>query len=170
MDEGVDSSVDLDLLNESPIQTEETRATGHFGEDPGIQQAPNLHSRGASTPSGLGQVPWGLHGKDNEARMKNPTMLHERHNTCLKLPMQASKKSSYLDDEALGRDLTINPLDMPQFETADRLVRAYMESVHNSFPFLQKKAFLDCFYDCMLAHLLRTATRDCFIQLNQSYL
>lgn len=54
----------------------------------------------------------------------------------------------------------IDPLDMPPFETADRLVRVYMENVHNSFPFLQKKAFLGCFYDCKLAYLLRKATQE----------
>lgn len=63
--------------------------------------------------------------------------------------MQTSKASFYLDDEIVETDLSVDPLGMPRFEIAEKLVQIYMESVHNSFPFLPKKAFLKRFYHCM---------------------
>lgn len=62
--------------------------------------------------------------------------------------MHTSKANYYLDQEPLETDFMADPMEMPPFEIAERLVMAYMESCHNSFPFLAKKAVMSEFYHC----------------------
>jgi len=62
--------------------------------------------------------------------------------------MHTSKANYYLDQEPLETDFIADPMEMPPFETAERLIMAYMESCHNSFPFLAKKAVMSEFYHC----------------------
>jgi hypothetical protein len=60
--------------------------------------------------------------------------------------MQTSSCSFYLDNETVEMDFMVDPFELPPFETADRLIKNFMESVQDSFPILAQKTFLSQFY------------------------
>jgi hypothetical protein len=128
------------------MRNEETRATGFIGKASEIQWLRKLHEMSTSAPSEEG--PWGPPGEDDEAIEGRLAAHRERHNSYPTQLIQASKASFYLDDEHFETDLVVDPFEMPQFETAERLLQAYMESAHNSFPFLAKETFVNRFYHC----------------------
>ncbi|KAL5119482.1 hypothetical protein ACEQ8H_002547 [Pleosporales sp. CAS-2024a] len=57
-----------------------------------------------------------------------------------------NKANFFLDDETIEMDLNVDPLELPTFETAERLLEIYMTSCHDSFPFLAKTTFTQQFY------------------------
>ncbi|KAF2034350.1 hypothetical protein EK21DRAFT_56709, partial [Setomelanomma holmii] len=140
----VGSSADLDLLDEDLMHDEQTRATGFIGKASEIQWLRKLHSRGVSEDH-VG--PYGPPGQNVEAAAERLTALRRRQeiypNSAL---MHTSKASFFLDDEVFEMDLEVDPFELPSFEDAERLMQAYMESCHNSFPFLAKKAFTHQLY------------------------
>ena len=145
----VGSSGEPDQLDEDLMRNEKTRGTGFIGKASEIQWLRRLHGVSTSDPSEGG--PWGPPG-DDEAVDSRLAALRERHDGQPALVMQTSEANFYLDDKTFETDLMVDPFEMPQFETAERLLQAYMESAHNSFPFLAKKSFADRFYHCTSNH------------------
>jgi hypothetical protein len=62
--------------------------------------------------------------------------------------LNTSSCNFYLDDETVDMDFVVDPLGLPPFETAERLLNCYMETIQNSYPMLAKKAFVTQFYHC----------------------
>lgn len=143
----VGSSGEQDLLDEDLMRNETTRATGFVGKASEVQWLRKLHDANTYDPSGGG--PWGPPGVDEEAVDGRLAAHRERRNSHRASPLiPASKASFYLDDKLFDTDLLADPFEMPPFETAERLLQTYMESTHNSFPFLAKKQFVNRFYQC----------------------
>lgn len=143
----VGSSGEPDMIDEDAMQDEETRAAGFVGRASEVQWLRKLHETAISTPSEGG--PRGPPGDDYVAINDRLTALRERRDGRPTPPlMPASKASFYLDDEVLEADMMVDPLEMPPFETAERLLHAYMDSAHNSFPILTRKTFVNRFYHC----------------------
>jgi hypothetical protein len=143
----VGSSGEPDLLDENVMRDEETRATGFVGKASEVQWLRKLHL--ASTSDGSEGGPWGPPGDDDVAVNDRLTALRKRqdgHPTPTLMP--ASKASFYLDDEVFETDITVDPFEMPPYDTAERLLLAYMDSAHNSFPILAKQTFISRFYQC----------------------
>ncbi|KAH3987462.1 hypothetical protein HBH64_017910 [Parastagonospora nodorum] len=61
-------------------------------------------------------------------------------------PMQTNKLSFFLDDEPFEMDHDLDPFELPPLQDAERLLVTYMDSCHESFPFLAKKPFTQQFY------------------------
>ena len=142
----VGSSGEPDQFDEDFLRNEETRATGFTGKTSEIEWLRQL--RGVSTLEPSGGGPWGPPGEDDEAVESRLAALRERHDSHPTPLTQASKARFYLDDETFETDLMVDPFEMPPFKTAERLLQAYMESAHNSFPFLAKKSFISRFHHC----------------------
>ncbi|KAF1366070.1 hypothetical protein EJ07DRAFT_150533 [Lizonia empirigonia] len=143
----VDSPADLDLLDADLTRTAQSRADDFTENALETQRLRKRSGLDAFNPSEGG--PWGPPGKDGKTSERRLATLWERQSIHLATLMQTSKASFYLDDEIVETDLSVDPLGMPRFEIAEKLVQIYMESVHNSFPFLPKKAFLKRFYHYM---------------------
>ncbi|KAH6618851.1 C6 transcription factor-like protein [Boeremia exigua] len=58
---------------------------------------------------------------------------------------QISSYSFWSDPESVDIDFYVDPYDLPQMETAERLLSCYMSKVHDSFPILPRKTFEDQF-------------------------
>ncbi|KAJ4326003.1 hypothetical protein N0V94_000368 [Neodidymelliopsis sp. IMI 364377] len=144
----------MDLLDEDLMRNEETRATGFIGKASEIQWLRKLHAHGSAKTSEGG--PWGPPGDGNEAIDGRLAALRKRQHNHPSPLMERNRASFYLDDEIFETDLMVDPFELPPFDVAERLMQAYMESVHNSFPFLQKKAFVNYFYQyyASLQHVL----------------
>ncbi|KAF9699003.1 hypothetical protein EKO04_002894 [Ascochyta lentis] len=137
------SFADLDPPDEI-LRTEEAEAAGFIQYS---SKAPSLQDMLVQDVSNqVKENAWGPQGDDNKEEDKRPTVPREGHDSHLAPPLHTSQANFYLDDEILETDPIVNPLEMPQFEIASRLVVVYMENVHNSFPLLSKKAFFSCFY------------------------
>ncbi|KAF2856860.1 hypothetical protein T440DRAFT_12250 [Plenodomus tracheiphilus IPT5] len=139
----VGSSGDLDLVDEDLMRDEQTRATGFIGKASEIQWLRKLHTDGGNDKN---DGPYGPPGQDREAAAERLAALRHRQRVNPVPLMHTSKANYYLDEEPLETDFMADPMEMPPFETAERLMKAFMESCHNSFPFLAKKAVMNEFY------------------------
>lgn len=59
-----------------------------------------------------------------------------------------SSSAFFLDDELFESELDVDPLVLPAFDQAEKLLRSYMISCHSSFPLIAKKKFTQVFYHC----------------------
>lgn len=108
-------------------------------------------SNGTDTHGAHYGAPWGTLGNEAEAVESRLEAHQQREDTQTFSPLvPVNKMNFYLDDEVLETDLLVDPFVMPPFETAQRLVQAYMESAQRSFPFLERHAFIDRFHHCTL--------------------
>lgn len=143
----VGNAPDLDLLDEDIHNNKTARATGFIGKASEVQWLRRLHTQNNTSDESDG--PYGPPGEDVKSVSDRLTALRRRQEKHPWPLMDTNKASFYLDDETFETDLTINPFEVPPFETAEKLLHAYMESCHNSFPLLAKKDFVDQFYECM---------------------
>jgi hypothetical protein len=107
----------------------------------------------SSQATSIGKAPenqWGsniyAHGAHRDSSPDTPTRQYARHAT-LSRRRQANLS---LDDTLLANYGKDDTFELPSFENAERLLLCYMENCHNSFPFLEKKAFTREFYHCTL--------------------
>jgi hypothetical protein len=135
--------MDEDLLN-----SEQSRATGYLGKNSSVQWLRRIHHE-ADKPSGdssRNEGPYGPPGKGAEATALRAEALKQRQkNNPLPL-LHTSSCSFYLDDEAVDMDFAVDPLDLPPLETAERLLKCYLETTQNSYPIIAKKTFVNQFY------------------------
>ncbi|KAF2735168.1 hypothetical protein EJ04DRAFT_576398 [Polyplosphaeria fusca] len=152
----VGSNDDLDIVDEDLLQNERSRATGFFGKPSEIQWFRKLHyeADNKGTDRSLFEGPYGPPGDNDEANAERISALRHRQ---LKNPSRLTHTSScsfYLDHEQVRMDFFPDPLELPPFETAEKLLKIYMDTVQNTFPFLAKKTFVNQFYQyyASLAH------------------
>jgi len=138
------NSTDLDLIDENLLQDEQTRATGFIGKSSEIQWLRQLQPHDVSTMEG----PFGPPGETIEAANERIAALRQRQARSNRGFMHTNKASYYLDDELLELDLEVDAYELPPLQDAEQLVRIYMDTCHNSFPVIAKKAFMDQFYTC----------------------
>ncbi|KAI8937846.1 hypothetical protein NX059_005536 [Plenodomus lindquistii] len=131
----VGSSGDLDLVDEDLMRDEQTRATGFIGKASEIQWLRKLHTEGGNDKN---DGPYGPPGQDREAAAERLAALRHRQRVNPVPLMHTSKANYYLDEEPLETDFMADPLGMPPFETAEHLMKAFMDGCHSSFPFLAK--------------------------------
>jgi hypothetical protein len=143
----VGSSTDLDLLDEDLMHDEQSRATGFIGKASEIQWLRKLHSHDTID---MHDGPYGPPGQSAEAVAERLAALRHRQGQQATTLVHTNKTSFYLDDELFEMDLEVDAHELPSFETAEKLMKAYLDSCHNSFPFLVKKAFTKQFYHCKL--------------------
>lgn len=141
----VGSSADLDLLDENVMHDEQTRATGFIGKASEIQWLRKLHSH-ENVDSYDG--PYGPPGQSAEAVAERLTALKRRQEQQHSTLMHTNKASFFLDDQLFELDVEVDPHVLPDFPIAEKLMQAYMQSCHNSFPILIKRAFQNQFYHC----------------------
>ncbi|KAH7402520.1 fungal-specific transcription factor domain-containing protein [Pyrenochaeta sp. MPI-SDFR-AT-0127] len=160
----VGSFTDLDLVGENLLPDEQTRGTGFASV--------NIHSAYKRSTDRLDNTrfidnalgsqwlrhletsgyknkhagPYRSPGQDTEAASRSLAASRHRQAISPSLLIHSSKASYYLDDEPLKVDSMVDPFALPPFETAEKLLQVYMESCHNTFPFLAKKAFTSQFY------------------------
>jgi hypothetical protein len=61
---------------------------------------------------------------------------------------EADKINATADAQGFESPLELDPLELPPFEDAERLLHSYMDNCHNSFPLLSEDAFTRQFYNC----------------------
>ncbi|KAF2867970.1 fungal-specific transcription factor domain-containing protein [Massariosphaeria phaeospora] len=145
----VGSNEELAMMDENLLETEQSRATGFMGKNSEVQWLRHVHyaadQKNASSPRERSEGPYGPPGKSTEAATARVDAMKRRQDKTGPL-MHTSSCSFYMDDEDVRMDFMVEALDLPPFETAERLLKCYMGAVHNSFPLLAKKTFVNQFY------------------------
>lgn len=143
---GSSAAGEQDLADEDLMRNDEPKTTDIPGKAFEIQWLRNLRS--ADSPTAYYGVPPG----DDEDATDSQHEAHRRtHNAhAINPTVPTAKASFYLDDEVLDTDLLVDPFEMPPFEVAETLVHAYLESAQKSYPFLEKKAFVNRLRHCKL--------------------
>ncbi|KAH7126817.1 fungal-specific transcription factor domain-containing protein [Dendryphion nanum] len=157
----VGSNEDLDLIDEDLLRTEQTRATGFMGKNSEVQWLRRLARNTEEDVSGLQPRPSGPYGPPGvsaEAFARRGEALRRRQEKDTTILINTSTLSFYLDDEKVELDFLAESWELPPFETAERLLSSYMETVHDTFPIVAKKPLLNRFYQ-HYASVGRTPTR-----------
>ncbi|KAJ4357566.1 uncharacterized protein N0V89_002142 [Didymosphaeria variabile] len=136
----VGSNEDMDNLNEDLLSNEHSRATGYIGKNSEVQWLKKLHQEADAVRPGA-QGPYGPPGNSAQAHDERIDALHERQRKNPRLPMESSSCSFYLDREPLDMDMEVDPHELPPYDTAERLLKCYMQTVQSSFPILSQKTF-----------------------------
>lgn len=118
----------LDLLDEDLHKDDRARATGFVGKNSEVQWLRAV---------ALAQT----ERADDEA----PGLLPQRRGSNAPGNEQATSFSYWLDMESVDIDFFVDPYELPQPDTAERLLQCYMLRVHDSFPILPRKTFEDQF-------------------------
>lgn len=117
----------LDLLDEDLHISDRARATGFVGKNSVLQWL-----RAAA----LAQTD----------RPEEEANCERRGSTAPSPPNeQIGSYSFWSDTDSVDIDFFVDPYDLPQLETAERLLDCYMSRVHDSFPILPRKTFEDQF-------------------------
>ena len=143
---GSSAAGEQDLADADLMRNDEPKATDIAGKAFEIQWLRNLRSADCPTA-----YYGGLPGDDEDATDSQHGAHRRTHNAhAINSTVPTAKASFYLDDEVLDTDLLVDPFEMPPFEVAETLVRAYLESAQKSYPFLEKKAFVNRLRHCKL--------------------
>ncbi|KAF2134944.1 hypothetical protein P153DRAFT_362657 [Dothidotthia symphoricarpi CBS 119687] len=133
----VGSNEDLDYLEEDLLRSRQSRETGYVGQNSEVQwlRTVSRHAeRATSEPFGM---PYGPPGNSRNAFDERSNALHERRRTSKTGSMQNVTDSTfYLDSDNMEIDFPVDPYDLPDLETAERLIDCYMSTVHTSFPII----------------------------------
>ncbi|KAJ4994504.1 C6 transcription factor [Stagonosporopsis vannaccii] len=117
----------LDLLDEDLHISDRARATGFVGKNSEVQW---LRAAALAQNDRLEDEPGG-----QRRGSFAPSATNE----------QISSYSFWSDVDSVDIDFFVDPYDLPQLETAERLLGSYMNKVHDSFPILPRKTFEDQF-------------------------
>jgi hypothetical protein len=144
----VGSNEDLDTMDEDLLNNEQSRATGYLGKNSSVQWLRRIHHEADKADGDVGssEGPYGPPGKGAKATALRAEALKQRQGKNLTPLLRTSSCSFYLDDEIVDMDFVVDELDLPPFETAERLLKCYMETIQNSYPILAKKTFVTQFY------------------------
>jgi hypothetical protein len=117
----------LDLLDEDLLKDDRARATGFIGKNSELQWLRSI----------MLQLE-----RDEES-----TPISERRPSSYGVENieQVSAFNFYLNSEGVDLDFVIDPYELPTPETAERLLKCYMSTTHDSFPILSRKQFEDEF-------------------------
>ncbi|EUC44072.1 hypothetical protein COCMIDRAFT_99156, partial [Bipolaris oryzae ATCC 44560] len=135
----VGSNQSLDNLFEDLTRSHRSRETGYVGQASEVQwllnvqrQLQNINAE-ACIPAYIIQRP----GRD--AKRTRPGTIPERTSNAQQVLPQGTWKhmtdtSFYLDSSDIAMDVFIDPYELPNAETAERLFGCYINTVHSSFP------------------------------------
>lgn len=118
----------LDLLDEDLHKNHRARATGFVGKNSEIQwlRAVTLAQTDRGDEEMGGTIP-------------------QRNGSHVPWSEQVTSFSYWADGEDVDIDFFVDSYELPQPETAERLLQCYMLKVHDSFPILSRKIFEDQF-------------------------
>ncbi|KAK7188591.1 fungal specific transcription factor domain-containing protein [Paraphaeosphaeria sporulosa] len=138
----VGSNEDIDNMGEDLLSSKHSRAIGYIGKNSEVQWLRRLHREADGTSSGHhDHGPYGPPGSSAQAHEQRIAAMHQRQNKN-PLPLMDTRSCSfYLDEEPLDMDMEVDPLELPPYETAEHLLKCYMQTVQNSFPILSQKTF-----------------------------
>lgn len=130
---GEDHDSDLDthslgLLDENLHEDDRARATGFVGRN---SEAQWLRAVALAHLERVDEEPPGQSAQSNASRVPGRD--------------QVNSFSFWADSESVDPDVYIDPYELPQPDTAKRLLQFYMLKVHDSFPILPRKPFEDQF-------------------------
>lgn len=138
----VGSNEDIDNMGEDLLSSKNSRAIGYIGKNSEVQWLRRLHREADGTSSGHhDHGPYGPPGSSAQAHEERIDAMHQRQNKN-PLPLMDTRSCSfYLDEEPLDMDMEVDPHELPPYETAEHLLKCYMQTVQNSFPILSQKTF-----------------------------
>lgn len=133
----VGSNEDLHYLDEDLLRTRESRKTGYIGQNSEVQWLRSVQRQSQSNerePSGL---PYGPPGVGEHASNERSKALHERRQQSGSTSaLHVTDATFYLDSDNIELDITVNPYELPDPETAEQLLHCYISTVHSTFPIL----------------------------------
>lgn len=131
----------MDLLDEDLLKDDRVRATGFVGKNSELQW--------------LRTIMLQLERND-----ESPNVSDRRGSSYgVENIEQVSTFNFYLNSESVDLDFVIDPYELPTPETAERLLKCYMATVHASFPILPRKMFEEEFRKYFRAMRVGTAPR-----------
>jgi hypothetical protein len=141
----VGSDGDLDLLDEDLHRSRESRETGYIGRNSEVQWLRSLQNEIATSESEPYGLPYGPVGSTKSAVDQRSEARHvrkKRDRAGRSRPV--TETTFYLDNESLELEVTVDPHEIPPLDQAAKLFRAYMKTIHSSFPIISH-AFQDQF-------------------------
>lgn len=138
----VGSNEDIDNMGEDLLTSQHSRAIGYIGKNSEVQWLRRLHHE-ADDPSASrrNSGPYGPPGSSSQAHEQRINAMHQRQDKELVPLIDTRSCSFYLDEEPLDMDMAVDPYELPPYETAEHLLKCYMQTVQNSFPILSQKTF-----------------------------
>ncbi|KAF2796102.1 hypothetical protein K505DRAFT_323615 [Melanomma pulvis-pyrius CBS 109.77] len=142
------STRDVDVLDEDIHRSEQSRATGFVGKNSEVYWIRQLHYEADhskdipepwATPYELPRTSIRPNAKRVNASPRQGRAPHPL--------MQTSSCNFYLDEERVEVDYMVDPYELPPFETAERLLKCFMDTVQDSFPILAQITFITQFYN-----------------------
>jgi hypothetical protein len=112
----VGSDNDVDSIDQALLDSDTPPAIGYIGRNSDIHLMRRLHHQGMSVEEAMSRK-----SSDESVTQK-----------------QTSNYNFYLDDENVELDMFADPLQLPPYEVAKRLLDSYMDTVQNTFPILDK--------------------------------
>ncbi|PZD28374.1 fungal specific transcription factor domain containing protein [Pyrenophora tritici-repentis] len=133
----VGSNEDLDILDEDLMRNREARETGYIGQNSEVQWLRSVQrqvERGNTDPHGQRRGPPGASlGAINE----RSDALHERRQNSRPGSMRhVTDATFYLDSDDIEIDIAVDPYEMPNPGTAEKLFNCYNDTVHGTFPLM----------------------------------
>lgn len=142
----VGSNEDLDHLDEDLMRTEQSRQTGYIGQNSEVQWLRSVQRQTEHTGAEPHVQPFGPPGGNQGAISARATAMRERRETARDDARQGSMRyvtdsSFYLDDASIDVEIVVDPHELPDTDTAEKLFNCYMTTVHQAFPLVRQ------FYD-----------------------
>lgn len=132
----VGSNEDVDAVEEDLFANANARAAGFLGQASDVQVLRRLHQH-SKHPRATG--PFGPPGGGNEAAVQRVQAAADRKANEEEWP-PTNEYNFYMDDQNMDLDLDIavDPFELPPHGIARQLFDAYMSTVHDSFPVLDR--------------------------------
>ncbi|KAL6710500.1 hypothetical protein ACN47E_008548 [Coniothyrium glycines] len=131
----VGSNENLDFLGEDLMRSREARATGYVGQNSEVQWLRSVQRQAQGGPTDPLRQKFGPPGSSHEAIEERSEALHDRRRNSAQGRMgYVTDASFYLDSDDMEVDIAVDPYDIPDPDTAQRLFECYMSTVHGSFP------------------------------------
>ncbi|KAF2870977.1 fungal-specific transcription factor domain-containing protein [Massariosphaeria phaeospora] len=130
----------LDVLEEDLLRNEQSRATGFVGRSSEIKLLQRLKLQTESL--GAASRSEDFHGLSSDGAGAGPSPIGSTQSRPQQdyhsAPVTISTSTFYLDCTKVEVNHNVDPWELPDFETAMKLLDCYMDNVHDSFPILPK--------------------------------
>ncbi|KAJ5042566.1 fungal-specific transcription factor domain-containing protein [Bipolaris maydis] len=140
----IGSDQSLDNLFEDLTRSHRSRETGYVGQASEVQWLLNVQRQLQNIKAEPCIPTYIIQNPDRDAKRTRPGTIAERTSNALQVSSQGTWKhmtdtSFYLDSSDIASDVFIDPYELPNVETAERLFGYYINTVHLSFPLVNAK-------------------------------
>ncbi|EMD64505.1 hypothetical protein COCSADRAFT_89953, partial [Bipolaris sorokiniana ND90Pr] len=135
----IGSNQSLDNLFEDLTRSHKSRETGYVGQASEVQWLLNVQRQLQNIKAEPCIPAYIIKTSDRDTKRTRPDTIPERKSNVQQVSPQGTWKhttdtSFYLNSSDIATDVFIDPYELPNVETAERLFGCYINTVHSSFP------------------------------------